>query len=147
MPQPCDRLTRRAICAWRVCVNDPPLLPRRGMCSRRGQRGRIILGILPGRQFAGGIEDGIAHRTNMRVNSPEVTQHVQMQRGFFRSLLMRIPSAANRFRLADRCDVSQAVGFRNEVIVHHGSAMLGKHEKLGVGFDYSQGRPAAEHRV
>jgi hypothetical protein len=62
-------------------------------------------------------------------------------------LLMRIPSAANRFRLADRCDVSQAVGFRNEVIVHHGSAMLGKHEKLGVGFDYSQGRPAAAHRV
>src|SRR6476659_5132761 len=60
---------------------------------------------------------------------------------------MRIPSAANRFRLADRCDVSQAVGFRNEVIVHHGSAMLGKHQKLGVGFDYSQGCPAAAHRV
>ena len=60
---------------------------------------------------------------------------------------LRIPSAANRFRLADRCDVSQAVGFRNEVIVHHGSATLGKHEKLGVGFDYSQGRAAAAHRV
>ena len=53
---------------------------------------------------------------------------------------MRIPNAANRFRFAESGDVPQAVSFRNEVTVHHGSAMLGKHEKLGVRFDYRQGR-------
>src|SRR5262249_37419471 len=66
---------------------------------------------------------------------------------FFNSLLMRIPNAANRFRLADRCDVSQAVSFRNEVTLHHGGAMPGKREKLGVGLDYRQGRAAGAHRV
>src|SRR5215469_3524083 len=55
---------------------------------------------------------------------------------FLDGALMRIPNAANRFRFAESGDLPQAVGFRNEVTVHHGSAMLGKYEKLGVRFDY-----------
>jgi len=66
---------------------------------------------------------------------------------FSDNLLMRIPQAANRFRLPDRCDLSQPVGFRNEITIHHGGAMLGKHDKVGAGFDQRHRRAAAAHRV
>ena len=81
-------------------------------------------------------------RLTFRVLSPFFTNG-----HFSDDLLMRIPNAANRFCLSDRCDLSQPVGFGNEITVHHGGAMLGQHEKLGVGFDYRQGRAAAAHRV
>ena len=45
-----------------------------------GQR-HSLSALLSGRQFAGGVEHGIGHRTDMRVDSPQVAQHVEMQRG------------------------------------------------------------------
>jgi hypothetical protein len=46
-----------------------------------GQCDKIAFGALPGRQFARGIEDGIDHRTDVRLNSLQVAQHIEMQRG------------------------------------------------------------------
>src|SRR4051794_24102592 len=51
------------------------------MRCRGRQRNELAFSTLSDRQFAGGIEHGISHRTDMRVNSPEVAEHVEMKRG------------------------------------------------------------------
>jgi hypothetical protein len=66
---------------------------------------------------------------------------------FSDNLLMRIPQAANRFRLPDRRDLSQPVGFRSETTIHHGDAVFGKHHKVGVRFDQRHRRAAAAQRI
>jgi len=47
------------------------------ICRGCGQRGQIVFSVLVGGQFARGVEHGIGHRTDMRVNSPQVAQHVE----------------------------------------------------------------------
>jgi hypothetical protein len=52
----------------------------------RGQRDRISVGGLHGREFAGCVEHRISHRTDVRVNPPQVAQHVEVQRRGLNSL-------------------------------------------------------------
>jgi hypothetical protein len=51
------------------------------MRRRCGQRHKIAFRALLRGLFAGGIEYRISHRTDVRVNTPEVAQHVEMKRG------------------------------------------------------------------
>jgi hypothetical protein len=51
------------------------------VCGRHGQCDQIVFSVPTNGQFASGVEQGISHRTDMGVDSPEVAQDVEMQRG------------------------------------------------------------------
>src|SRR5260370_6475991 len=56
-------------------------LAQRGMRGGCRQRRQIAFAVLTGGQFTSGVEHRIRHRADMRVNSPEVAQHIEVKRG------------------------------------------------------------------